>query len=240
LGQDRGKSGWGLKFDYIIIHESGHEWFANNITYKDIADMWIHESFTCYSESLYLEYWFGKQAGEEYNRALRPQIYNQRPMIGYYNVNHNGADLYNKGAQLLMMIRQLISDDEKWRKILRGMGEEFYHQTVTTEQIETYIIDESGIDLSSVFDLYLRTTDMPILDYYFNNGMLYYRWLNVIDGFNMPVDVLLADETLRLYPTSKWNKMACKSETLIVQPNYYIAAFNEQHAVEDKTSRDTP
>jgi len=240
LGQDRGKSGWGLKFDYIIIHESGHEWFANNITYKDIADMWIHESFTCYSESLYLEYWFGKQAGEEYNRALRPGVYNQRPMIGYYNVNHNGADLYNKGAQLLMMIRQLINDDEKWRKILRGMGEEFYHQTVTTEQIETYIIDESGIDLSSVFDLYLRTTDMPILDYYFNDGMLYYRWLNVIEGFDMPVDILLEDETLRLYPTPKWNKMACKSETLIVQPNYYIAAFNEQHATEDKTSQDTP
>ena len=228
LGTDRGKTGWGLKFDYIIIHESGHEWFANNITYKDIADMWIHESFTCYSESLYLDYWFGKQAGETYNRALRSGIENKYIMIGNYDVNDTGADLYNKGAQLLMTIRQLINDDEKWRKILRGLGEDFYHQTVTTDQIERYISDKSGIDMSSVFDLYLRTIQLPILDYYINDSILYYRWQNVMSDFDMPIDIIEGEDTLRLYPTTDWKNTACKYESIRVHPNYYIAVLNER------------
>src|SRR5690606_16664671 len=149
LGMDRSNSGWGLFFDYIIIHECGHEWFANNITAKDVADLWIQESFTCYSESLFLDYYYGKQAASEYVIGLRNGIKNNAPLIGVYNVNKEGSsDMYDKGANLLHTLRQLIADDEKWRQILRGLNETFYHQTVTTQQIEDYISAQSGIDLT--------------------------------------------------------------------------------------------
>ena len=140
LGRDVSGTGWGLKFDFIIIHEAGHEWFANNITYKDIADMWIHEGFTAYIESLYLEYHYGKKAGDEYAVGKGRNIKNDRPVIGYYNVNKEGSgDMYNKGAYMLHTLRQLIEDDGKWRMILRGLNKTFYHQTVTTKQIEDYL-----------------------------------------------------------------------------------------------------
>ena len=128
-------TGWGKKFDFIIIHESGHEWFANNITYKDAADMWIHEGFTAYSENLYLDYYYGKEASADYVIGTRREIQNDRPIIGQYNVNNEGSgDKYYKGANILHTLRQLIEDDEKWRQILRGMNKRFYHQTVTTTQ----------------------------------------------------------------------------------------------------------
>ena len=164
LGRDVSGSGWGLKFDFIIIHESGHEWFANNITYKDIADMWIHESFTSYSENLYVDYYFGKQASSEYVIGVRKNIANDAPIIGQYNVNSSGsADMYYKGANMLHTLRQLIDDDQKWRSILRGLNAEFYHQTVTTAQIEGYISEKSGIDLRPFFNEYLGTVKIPKL-----------------------------------------------------------------------------
>ncbi|MDQ4139083.1 MAG: M1 family metallopeptidase, partial [Bacteroidota bacterium] len=132
LGKDLSGSGWGLKFDFIIVHESGHEWFANNITYKDIADMWIHESFTAYSENLFLDYHFGKKASSEYVIGTRKNIKNDRPIVGYYDVNYSGSgDMYYKGANMLHTLRQVVNNDEKWRAILRGLNKEFYHQTVT-------------------------------------------------------------------------------------------------------------
>lgn len=225
LGMDRSGTGWGLEFDYVIIHESGHEWFANNITYNDIADMWIHESFTCYSESLYLEYWFGKEAGEEYNRGLRRGIANKENMIGPYDVNVEGSDLYNKGANVLGMLRQIINDDEKWRMILRGLNEEFYHQTVNTEQIENYISEKAGMDFSSIFDQYLRDTRIPILEYYFVNEKLILRWLNVVDDFTMPVDIYLGEELIRLVPKSRWASFSTNETSLTVHPNFYIATL---------------
>lgn len=228
LGSDRTKSGWGLKFDYIIIHESGHEWFANNITYIDPADMWLHESFTCYSESLYLEYWFGKEAGEEYNRGLRIGIDNEKPMIGVYNVNKEGSDLYNKGANLLGMIRQILNDDEKWRLILRGLNEEFYHQTVQTGQIERYISEHSGIDLSSIFDQYLRDIRIPTLEYFFQSDKLYFRWTNAIEGFNMPVEIQLGRENIRVEPSSKWQYLPSNESEMSPQPNFYIGTMKLQ------------
>jgi len=137
LGNDLSKTGWGLKFDFIIIHEAGHEWFANNITYRDIADMWIHEGFTAYIESLYLEYHFGKKAGNEYAVGKGQVIRNDKPIIGHYNVNNEGSsDMYNKGAFMLHTLRQLIGNDEKWRNILRGLNTTFYHQTVKPKRLK--------------------------------------------------------------------------------------------------------
>ena len=162
LGRDLSGSGWGLKFDFITVHESGHEWFGNNITSKDIADMWIHESFTNYSEALFIESLYGKKAANEYVIGIRQNIANDIPIIGDYNVNSEGSgDMYYKGANMIHNIRQLINNDEKFRRILRGLNKTFYHQTVTTKQIEDYIIKESGLKLQSLFNEYLRTTKVP-------------------------------------------------------------------------------
>lgn len=168
-GHDISGTGWGLKFDYIIIHESGHEWFANNITYKDIADMWIHESFTTYSEVLFIEYYYGKDAANEYARGIRKMIANKEPIIGHYDVNREGSgDMYPKGANMIHTIRQVINDDAKFKAILRGMNKTFYHQTVTTKQIEDYISKESffkkkQIGLILAFILVFRLGESQLL-----------------------------------------------------------------------------
>ena len=166
LGRDLSNTGWGLKFDFIIIHEAGHEWFANNITYKDIADMWIHEGFTAYSEGLFLEYHYSKKAGDEYTVGKGKDINNDKPIIGIYDVNKRGSgDMYNKGAYMIHTLRQLIENDEKWRMILRGLNKTFYHQTVTTKQVEDYLSKATSIDLTEFFNQYLRDVRIPTLEY---------------------------------------------------------------------------
>ena len=222
LGRDLSRTGWGLKFDYIIIHEAGHEWFANNITYKDIADMWIHESFTTYSENLFLDYHYGKEASSEYVIGTRAGISNSAPMIGPYGVNQRGSDIYSKGANVLHTIRQIANSDEKWRMILRGLNKDFYHQTVETKQIENYISDKMGYDLSTFFDQYLRTTNIPVFEYKLNDGLLEYKWTNVVDGFKMPVEVFVGDEKIRLNPTQQTKSIDVKSEKIRLDKNYYV------------------
>ena len=222
LGRDLSRTGWGLKFDYIIIHEAGHEWFANNITYKDIADMWIHESFTTYSENLFLDYHYGKEASSEYVIGTRAGISNSAPMIGPYGVNQRGSDIYSKGANVLHTIRQIANSDEKWRRILRGLNKDFYHQTVETKQIENYISDKMGYDLSTFFDQYLRTTNIPVFEYKLNDGLLEYKWTNVVDGFKMPVEVFVGDEKIRLNPTQETKSINVKSEKIRLDKNYYV------------------
>ena len=226
LGRDLSGTGWGLEFDYIIIHESGHEWFANNITYKDIADMWVHEGFTTYSENLFLDYHYGKEASSEYVIGLRGNIKNDKPIIGTYNVNERGSgDMYAKGANILHTLRQVVDDDEKWRQILRGLNKDFYHQTVTTKQIEDYISKKAGIDLSKVFDQYLRTTMIPVFEYEMENGnVIKYRYTNVVDGFAMPLRVLVDGEPLWLRPTTEWQteKADPNASTFKVDPNFYL------------------
>ena len=223
LGRDLSGSGWGLKFDYIIIHEGGHEWFANNITYKDIADMWIHEGFTCYSENLYVDYFFGKEASAEYVIGTRRGISNRKPIIGQYDINREGSgDMYSKGANLLHTIRQLAKDDEVWRQTLRGLNKEFYHSTVTTVDIEEYISENIGMDLSKVFDQYLRDYRVPVFEYEINNGELNYRWSNVIDGFNMPVEVNIDGKSKLLYPSEKFKKHPIKNLFINVDDDYYV------------------
>jgi len=226
-GTDLSGSGWGLKFDFIIIHESGHEWFANNITNIDIADMWIHESFTAYSENLFLDYFYGKKASAEYVIGTRANVQNDRPIIGIYNVNHEGSgDMYYKGANMLHTIRQLIDNDKKWRSILRGLNKDFYHQTVTTQQVERYIIEKSGIDFSSVFDQYLRTTDIPVLHYKKDGKKLMYRWEKAVVHFDMKVRVAINDTIMLVSPTTKWQtkEMPSNVSKVVVDPNFYVIA----------------
>ncbi len=226
-GRDGSETGWGFKFDFIIIHESGHEWFANNITYKDVADMWIHESFTNYSESLFLEYFYGKEAGQEYVRGTRRQIRNDRIIIGDYGVNNRGSgDMYVKGGNLLNTLRTVINDDEKWRSILRGLNKTFYHQTVTTSQIEGYMSEQSGLDLQPFFDQYLRDIRIPVLEYYFRDGKFFYRWSNCVDVFNMPIRVMLNGDEVTLQPTRRWATKEADTKKLGIDPNYYIATLN--------------
>lgn len=231
-GKDLSGSGWGLKFDFIVIHESGHEWFGNNITSKDIADMWIHESFTNYSEALFVESYDGKQAATEYVAGIRKNIRHDIPIIGHYNVNNEGSgDMYYKGANMIHMIRQLINNDEKFRNILRGLNKTFYHQTVTTAQIETYIAKQSGLKLNKIFDQYLRTIQIPTLNYKFKNNELSYRWTNTINGFDMPIKVSLKPDTFEfIYPTSKWKTIKTKdmtAEAFKTDPNFYISLKKE-------------
>jgi aminopeptidase N len=227
LGSDLSGTGWGLKFDFIIIHESGHEWFANNITYKDIADMWIHESFTAYSENLFLDYNYGKKASADYVIGTRNKIANDRPIIGVYNVNNEGSgDMYYKGANMLHTLRQLIEDDEKWRQILRGMNRTFYHQTVTTNQIEDYLSNETGIDLTEFFNQYLRTTKIPTLEYTIHKNILKYRWANIIEKFDMPIQVTINGEEQWLFPNSEWKTltMNSKNASFEIDPDFYVEA----------------
>jgi aminopeptidase N len=214
LGRDLSGSGWGMKFDFIIIHESGHEWFANNITNRDIADMWIHESFTAYSESLFLDYYYGKKASSEYVIGTRRGIKNDRPIIGDYDVNHEGSgDMYYKGANLLHTLRQITNDDEKWRQTLRGLNSDFYHQTVTTAQIENYITDQMGLDLDPVFDQYLRDIRIPELEYSISRNKMHYRWTSVVDGFEMPIQILIDGEKTWITPTTQIQKLKLPSKT---------------------------
>ena len=231
LGRDLSFTGEGMKFDFIIVHESGHEWFANNITYKDIADMWIHESFTNYSESLFLEYHFGKESGWAYERGLRTSISNDIPIIGPYGVNREGSgDMYYKGSNMLHTIRMMIDDDEKWRGILRGLNEDFYHQTVTSEQIEDYLSEKSKIDLAPVFDQYLRDIRIPTFSYrVLEGGQMLYKWSNVQEGFTMPIDVWIGDKKVRLTPTDEFQmyRRVKEDDEVKVDVNYYVYTENQ-------------
>lgn len=223
LGMDLSGTGWGLKFDFIIIHEAGHEWFANNITNKDIADMWIHEGFTAYSENLFLDYYYGKDASAEYVLGTRKRIQNDRPLIGEYGVNHEGSgDMYYKGANMLHTLRQLVEDDDKWREILRGLNTEFYHQTVTTKQIEDYISQQTDKDLIAFFNQYLRTTKIPVLEYKIENGQLNYRYTDVVDGFDMPIEVEIDGKHEWIFPNSEWKTKPISTEEFTVDKDFYI------------------
>ncbi len=231
LGRDQSSTGWGLKWDFIIVHESGHEWFANNVTSKDIADMWIHEGFTNYSETLFTDFWYGKEAGNAYCIGTRRGIRNDIPIIGPYNVNQEGSgDMYPKSGNMLHTIRQVINDDEKFRMILRGIQKTYYHQTVTTQQIESYISKESKIDFSKVFDQYLRTTKIPQLEYKIAGNKISFRYdSSVVKGFTLPLKVSFGKEDKSeewIKPTATWQTLSLgdwyDKTTFIVNPNFYV------------------
>lgn len=223
LGRDLSGTGLGMKWDYIIIHESGHEWFGNNITAKDIADMWIHEGFTMYSESLFVESSEGKKAAAKYIAGMRQNIRNDIPVIGPYNVNTEGSgDMYYKGANLIHMIRTIIGNDTKWREILRGLNTEFALKTTTTEEIVNFINKKSGKDLTPVFDQYLRHNDIPVLEYKISRKQLSYRWQSDVAGFNMPVRIKTGKKYLWLQPSSEWKTLRWRSSFIPDLENFYI------------------
>jgi aminopeptidase N len=225
-GRDLSGTGWGLKWDFIIVHESAHEWWANSITYKDIADMWIHESFANYAESLYLDYHFGAKAASEYVIGTRTGIQNNKPIIGHYGVNQEGSgDMYPKGGNMLHTLRTWLEDDVKWRSVLRGLQRDFYHQTVTTEQIEKYIAKHTGKDLTAFFNQYLRDTRIPTLEYEIQGKKLKYRYTNIVSGFNMPVKVSVQGrDRFWIFPTGQWQEL--KLDNAIKEfswdPNFYV------------------
>jgi len=232
LGQDLSGTGRGMSWDYITIHESGHEWFGNHITTKDVADMWVHEGFTTYSEALFVECQQGRQAGAEYVIGQRGQINNDRPIVGpAYGVQAEGSgDMYFKGASLLHTVRQVVGDDDRWRRILRGLNSTFGRQTVTGAQVTEYISREAGMDLSRVFQQYLTTADIPVLEYRVQGNRLSYRWANVVPGFDMPVRVTLAPGGFqRIVPTTTWQTVELRGVTASnfrVDPNFYVTARN--------------
>lgn len=221
MGRDLSDTGVGLNWDFIIIHESGHEWFANNITAKDQADMWIHESFTNYSEVLFTERYMDKKSAELYALGIRNIIANDIPIIGKYGVRNEGSrDMYPKGASMLHTIRQVINNDEKFRQILRGLNKDFYHQTVTTRQVEDYISKKAGIDFSGVFNQYLRTTKIPVLEYSQKGEELKFRYTQVVKGMKLPVRI---DGEQTINPTEEWQTVKLKKGTPVAfNPNYYI------------------
>lgn len=221
LGRDLSGTGVGLNWDFIIIHESGHEWFANNITAKDQADMWIHESFTAYSETLFTEKYMDKNAAETYVRGTRQAVQNDIPIIGKYGIRNEGSgDMYYKGANMLHTIRQVINDDEKFRQILRGLNKDFYHQTVTTQQIENYISTKSGIDFSSVFDQYLRTTKIPTLEYSQTGNQLKFRYQNSVKNLKLPIRI---NGNQEISPTEAWQTITLKTDAPVVfDDNYFV------------------
>ncbi len=234
-GRDLSDTGVGLKWDFILVHESGHEWFGNNISTKDIADMWVHEGFTNYSETLYTGCEFGEEHATTYNVGCRALIGNRQPIIGKYDVNQEGSgDMYYKGGSMLHTIRAVINDDEKFRQVLRGLNKDFRHQTVTTKQVEDYVSKTAGIDFSKVFDQYLRTTDIPVLEVSLvekkakkgTEQQLQYRWTKCVPGFDLPLQVQLEPGKWSwIRPTTERQTVPCKLDSLagfLVDKRFYV------------------
>ncbi len=224
LGMNRSGTGWGLKFDFIIIHESGHEWWANSITAADVTDNWIHEGFTTYAEALFLNYYYGDTACTEYVIGLRKNISNSEPLIGYYDVRDGApGDIYDKGANILHTLRQIVHNDDQFRNILHGLYTEFYHDIVYSSQVENYIDSMISYDLKPFFDTYLRSTQIPVFTYEIKHDSLRYRYKNVADGFEMPLTIYVNGEEKRLKDASdKWHSIAFPENSLSVDKAYYI------------------
>jgi aminopeptidase N len=227
LGRDLSATGLGLKWDFIIIHESAHEWWANSLTDEDPADMWIHESFANYAEGLYTECQQGKAAGAEYVIGTRKKILNDEPIIGNFYVNHEGSgDVYYKGGNMLHTIRQVVNNDENWRATLRGLQSTFRHQTVSGAQVQAYMSTKLGIDLSPIFTQYLMTTRVPVFEYKHDASGIQYRWNNVVSGFNMPVKVTVGNTDARwLSPTGVWQTLPgtfAADAKIVVDENFYV------------------
>lgn len=221
LGSDRSKTGVGLLFDFIIVHETGHEWFGNNITAKDIADNWLHEGFTTYTEALFAECAFGKEKAVQYTIGEWDNIKNATPIIGQYGVQNKGGDIYDKGAAVVHMIRIVMNDDEKFRQLLRGLNKDFYHKTVSSAEVELYISNFAGYDYTTFFNQYLRTTQVPKLDWYIKGKQLHYRYADAIDGFAMPLIITKKGKKIIINPTKEWQNIRWKG-ALPEQPKNYL------------------
>jgi aminopeptidase N len=226
LGGDLSDTGNGLLFDFIIIHESGHEWFGNSITSKDIADMWIHEGFTCYTESVFLECQYGNEKAQQYINGLKRNLRNDKPIIGIYGVGKEGSgDMYYKGALMLNTIRSVINNDKKWWAMLLKYSTTFRHKIIDTETVINFFNKESGIDLTPIFDQYLKHISIPTLEYKISKKYLEYRWKSDLENFSMPIDLQVKGKKIRVYPNSKWKKSkikVSKTKDVEVLKNHFL------------------
>jgi len=206
LGNDMTGTGIGLEFDFIIIHETGHEWFGNSITSKDIADMWIHESFTTYSECVYVECQFGYEKAMAYINGQKKLIANQKPVIGQFGVNYKtgNSDMYYKGALMLNTIRHIINDDTKWWAMLKKYAETYRHKIIETKDVVAFFSKESGLNLSPIFDQYLKHKAFPELELKFNEGTIDFRWKTDVENFKMPFECKIGTKSLRYEATNAW------------------------------------
>lgn len=224
LGNDMTQTGYGLTFDFMIVHESIHEWFGNSFSYADIADMWLHESFTTYGEALYVEYFHGKEAGQAYTRGTRWRIENQEPLQGNYGVGKKPSiDIYFKGANMLLTLRQLIDNDVLWREILQHLQQKYRHSVVNSKTIEQEIAKMANKDLDSFFDVYLRQAQIPIFEWIVKEEILYFRFTSVPEDFTMPIKLMVNREDVWIEPTTQWQKSTVDlSQEVFVDPNFYI------------------
>jgi aminopeptidase N len=230
-GNDLSGTGWGLKWDFILVHESGHEWFGNNVSSKDLADMWVHEAFTNYSETVFTGCQSGPKAASEYVAGTRRLVRNDIPVVGRYGVNDEGSgDMYYKGGNMIHYMRQLFADDERFRLALRAMNDTFRHRTVTYADVVGFWSRRAGMDLSGLFHQYLKTTDIPTLAYHIRGRTLEYRWTNCIDGYAMPVDIVLdKGRRVRIHPTTAPGRLTlpAAATTLEIAPEFYALARSE-------------
>lgn len=227
LGNDLSGTGVGLLFDYITIHETGHEWFGNSITSQDIADMWIHEGFTQYSEIVFIECQFGYEKAMIYAAGLENNVSGDRPIIGHYGVNKEGSgDMYPKGALMLNTIRHILDDDSKWWKLILKYSETFKKQIVTHQQVVDFFNKESGINLTPVFNQYLRYTAIPKLEIRQNGSNFELRWKTEEPKFEMPIELIVKGKKIRVNGTNEWTKIEAKIKSISdVEPNknaFYI------------------
>jgi len=227
LGGDMSGTGIGLLFDYIIIHESGHEWFGNSITSKDTADMWIHEGFTNYIECVYVECLYGYDKAMTYTNGLKRGVQNDEPIIGAFGVNKEGSgDMYPKGALFLNTLRHVINNDETWWKLLFKYSETFRHKIIDTETVNAFFNQESGMDLTPIFNQYLRNKAIPSLNLRINNNKLEFRWEANAKGFNMPIDIKINGKETRIHPTQEWTKSKLKvsklEEVEVLKDHFYV------------------
>ncbi|HMI06410.1 MAG TPA: M1 family metallopeptidase [Flavobacterium sp.] len=231
LGNDLSGTGIGLLFDFITVHESGHEWFGNSITSSDVADMWIHEGFTCYSESVFVECNFGYEKATKYINGLKKNVGNDEPIIGQYGVNNEGSgDMYYKGALMLNTIRHIIDNDEKWWKMILDYSNTFRYKIIDTKTVIDFFNKESGMNLTPVFDQYLRHAHIPSFDVRMRKNKLEYRWQTDVADFTMPVDVMIKGNKIRLLPASEWKTSDIKikklSDVIFLKDNFFVNVTN--------------
>ncbi|EPE9919542.1 M1 family metallopeptidase [Flavobacterium psychrophilum] len=229
LGKDLSRTGMGMLFDFIIIHESGHEWFGNSITARDIADMWIHEGFTCYTETVFLECQYGYEKSQIYINGLKDNVNNDQPIIGHYGVNKEGSgDMYYKGALMLNTIRSIINDDSKWWALLLKYSKTYRHQIIDTKTVIDFFNQEAGLNLTPVFNQYLRYVSIPRLEFRHSRtkNQFEYAWKTNEPNFEMPIDLIFKNKKTRLIGTNKWQKVPFKMKNVleieVVKNKFYI------------------
>ena len=219
-GVDISGTGIGLDFDFIIIHESAHEWFGNAISAQDIADLWIHEAFATYAEAVYVECQKGEQKAVEYLNGIRRNIRNDEPIIGNYGVNDEGSpDMYFKGANFLHTLRSILDDDKKWWQLIKGFATDHRYKTITTMDVTDYFQSYFDIDLQPIFDQYLRCKDLPVLLLKKENDRLKVKWQTDIEDFQMPVDVQNGQEVKRFLLDHDWQQIDNYSTVDVLKKN---------------------